>query len=139
MRNLWGREDSIMLGPITTIIGVIGVVGILFFFANQLDKEYSILRLLVILFGVTLLLLVPKAMIDSQTVCETVVANSTKVSASITSYEYEDFCYQRTENTPVIFMRVLGTFYSLLFTYILLYTLWFSTKELRRKIFRRGK
>lgn len=122
-----------MIGPIASIIGILGVIGVLFLFANQLDKEYAVLRLIVILFGVTILLLVPKAMIDAQTVCETIVTNSTEVSSTVTAYEYEEFCYQRPETTPSTFWKVLGTFYAVFLTYIMLYLMWVVVIAIRKR------
>jgi hypothetical protein len=101
-----------------TIIGVAAMCFLMLYLMQTLDKEkHWFLILILMFFVVSASLLIPKTVVDGRTVCETVVANSTDVSSTITVYEYEDFCYTRPETTGVTFLENSQTLYYIIIAY----------------------
>ena len=110
-----------MLYGITTIIGVAVTCFILWLVGTNLkDDEHGILKFFIILTIFAILLLMPKILLDAQTVCESVVANST-VSGLTTSYEYTSFCFKQETSTTGTFMRIILWTYYVIIGYVMLY------------------
>lgn len=106
------------------VVGVLGLSFLLLYFMNSLDSEKPmmwVLKLIILFFVASMVLLVPKAVSDGVNVCETVVSNSTVLSASVTSYEYAAFCYDRPEGTTVSFLKTTQLLYYLLLGFTIVY------------------
>lgn len=106
---------------ITPMILGVGIFGFLMLYLSTfLDEEkHWMLKLIIYFFVVSILLLIPKSLIDAQTQCESVVSNSTDVSSVVTRYEYERFCYTRDENTGLSFLQNAQRMYWLLIGYVI--------------------
>lgn len=81
---------------------------------------WDMLRLFVVLFSLTLLLIIPKSTIDELTVCEVVPSNSTTV-AGVTYYNFTDYCYERVEQSPHTFYRATLWFVRVFWAVVLIY------------------
>jgi len=124
------------------VIGLGITAFLLFYFSglinNDKDKDsegigHGLLRLLSIFFALSLLLLVPKAAMDSQTTCESVIANET-ASGNLTTYEYDTRCYDREEGTSTIFLKIILWFQRLFIAYIVIYLMYLSIMALKNSI-----
>lgn len=122
------------------IIGVGIVCMVLAYLMNTLDEKHWVLKMVILLFIASSLLLIPKASIDATTVCESVVANSTAVTSTITSYEYESFCYTRDETTSVSFLETYNLMYYIIIGYMIVsIALWGMMKMRDAGMFRRRR
>ena len=93
------------MATLPLMIGLLGSAGLLLWFMYSLDEEIHMpLRLLIVFFLFATLLMVPKVMVDSRTVCEVVNTNST-VNGATTNHEYGSFCYNRPETTSITFWQ----------------------------------
>lgn len=63
--------------------------------------------------------MVPTAMYDIRSHCETVVANSTVLDASTSSYEYKQVCFTTTSTTPDTFYKIYAWVYFFMILYFL--------------------
>jgi len=107
------------------IIGL-GIVGglLAYLFFRMSEKElydkHFLLRLLLLgcLFGV--FILVGKVGLDSMTQCTVEVSNST-VDGGVTSFEYEQFCFETPETTGLTFYKLTLWIVRLISAYILVY------------------
>lgn len=110
------------MDAVSTILGVGVFSALIFFFSFQIEKEkHYLLRLFLVFVAMAVLILIPKSLIDEQYTCESVVANSTDVNATVTTYEYESFCYTRTEETPTTFYNIVLWFYRIFIGYVIVY------------------
>lgn len=104
------------------ILGIGIAAGLLYLVMHALDEEkHGILKFLMMMSILALLLMMPKAFVDAQSICETVVSNSTAVNSSTTMYTYESFCFTNTTTTPGTFMNVMFWIYRAFIAYIIVY------------------
>lgn len=123
---------------ITLIGGIVGVCFLMLYLMNSLgDEKHFILKLVLLFWVVAVVLLIPKVALDANTICETVVANSTDVSASVTSYEYESFCYDRAEGTAGSFYKQTTVLYYLILGYAIVYIAIWAMKWLMDSVKKR--
>lgn len=101
---------------LTVIIGVTAVCALFLFMMSRLTEQHLVLQLLVMIFVLSAIMLIPKAAMDAQTVCEAVVNTST-TSGSTTAYTYQDFCYDRPEGTAESFLQLTQRMYYLVLAY----------------------
>lgn len=129
------------------VVGLGIVCFLLIYFAFQLDKrEHFLLQLLVVFFFLTLILLIPKALLDNKDKCQTVVSwkNESIISANEThvAYNYTEFCVTNERNTHFIFYRAIIWFLRIFAIYIFMYfnyVLWFKSRLIKWGIINRKK
>lgn len=110
---------------IALVVGVGIVSFLLAYFTIHLDKEHFLLKLLTAFFFLTLLVLIPKGLIDENDYCDVVVSNTTYYNATnTTTYEYERFCDTNTKKTASIFHAAVVWFNRLFATYVFLYLIY---------------
>jgi len=115
---------------LTFVIGVGITAFLLFFIYNSLPEEHKLLKFFLLMSVLALMLILPKSFGDSQEVCETVVANSTELNSSVTSYEYESFCFTKETTTTTTFMQTVFWIYRLIIGYIIVYLMWKALEAL---------
>lgn len=123
------------------LVGIAGVSVVMAFllylsFKIETDK-HRVLQLAFLIFAFLCLLLVPKFVNDSFTICDTVVANST-YAGNTTSYEYTNYCYDRTENTSSSFMRLVWWLFYIFSAYLIVFLVIWAIGLLQEK-YKRGK
>lgn len=122
----------------TAVIGVVGLCFLILYLMNSLeDEKHFVLKLLLLFWVVAAFLLIPKVVVDSGVVCEGVVSNAT-VSGNVTSYEYTDFCYARSESTGKSFLRLTQVLYVLVIGYAVVYLFVWALRWLMDSVRRRG-
>jgi len=113
------------------LVGILGVAFLLVYFAFKWDtEEHYLFQLLISFFFFSLLLLVPKAIVDNPNNCELVVNNQTVVN-NVTSFTYRNECVTTTNMTHTIFYKTVLWLYRLFALYIFLYfnyVLWLKNK-----------
>lgn len=102
------------------VFGVIAVSGIVTFLSFQISKEHPALRMLGVLFGMSILLIVPYALLESRNVCE-VVVNSTTTTGNLTAYTHTNFCYDENVRSVTTLYKVLTWFYRIMVAYVIIY------------------
>jgi len=114
---------------ITLILGILGFVLILLYLFKILKPEsernaaVDVLRLMLLLAAIGTLILIPKATIDDQYVCQPVI-NETHMEGDNTTYVYSNYCYIKNGSTPAIFTEAVGWIYRILMTYLVGYLAW---------------
>lgn len=116
------------------IIGL-GIVSFcLLYLASQLDKDHTLLRLLLVFAVFSLFVLIPKAIIDSPAECAFITVNETQTTDdgnnTITAYEYEEVCSEVTTTTHHTFYNAVLWLWRLWPIYILVYfvyVIWLKT------------
>ena len=104
------------------IIGIGIASFLLLYFAFNLDKEHYLLKLLAAFFFLSILILIPKSLIDDKNFCEIVVSNTTYFNTTnSTTYEYERFCETNPKTTTRIFYNSLLWFYRIFMIYVFIY------------------
>lgn len=99
----------------------IGIISfILLYIAKLLHKEHKSFQFILIAFVFLNILLIPKAIIDTQNTCENVLSNSTLIE-NVTTFEYAEICQENTNSTADWFFK-LGM---LLFTLFLMYCFYY--------------
>lgn len=108
----------------------LGIAGFLFlYFAFNLSEgeenkpNHFLLKLLLIFFFFYTITLMPKAAIDSKTVCDFVIANVT-TSAPTDTYKYVEQCYTTSTTTELTFLKMAGWAIRLFGVYILVFLLY---------------
>lgn len=115
---------------IVTIIGLVGFIFILLYLFKILkqDKDYDvavdIFRLILLFVALGSLILIPKISLDNQTVCETVVANSTYVNSTFTDYDYNHYCYNRSDATPNTFFKSVSFSWYIIMIFVIGFLAW---------------
>lgn len=116
---------------LVTVVGVGVLCIILLYMMNSLDSEkHQILKMLVLLFIISIMMYIPKGIIDAQTVCETVVNTSTDLDATTTQYNYTSYCYARPETTGIGFLGTTQRLYWLLIGYTIVFVAMWSLLRL---------
>lgn len=121
------------------VIGA-GILSFLFLYIAQMidAKEHFALRLLLIGFSVILLIPLGKGVIDSSSVCESVV-NSTSLNSAtnVTTYSYTSYCYDVTSGTSHFTLYKISLWGFYLFTaYVMFYFVYFIFKDRAARILR---
>lgn len=105
------------------LIAVMISIG-LFTILLLLFKENNPLLRLIFVAGILVSgFFIPTGVYQLRTECETVVANSTKLSNVTISYEYESFCYTTTSTAPETFYTVMWSLYQLMIVYVIIYVI----------------
>lgn len=108
--------------PIIAGVGI--AAALLLYFAFQLDKEkHVLLQVLTLFFVLYLITLIPATLIKENDYCNTVVVNET-VAGATTTYGYDRVCIESTNNTPLIFHRIVTWFNRLFVIYLFMYLLY---------------
>lgn len=109
----------------------IGVTALIFgLILYYVKEDHPHLRFFMVMVLMTLALMMTKTFWDARTECETVVANSTDISSVTTTYEYTNFCYTTTTNTPGTFQTIIYWSYYVMIGYVLLNLLYMAIKGL---------
>lgn len=107
----------------------LGIVSFLvMYLAFNLDKEHFFLKFFLVGFVFVFLFLMPKAVLDSQEVCELKI-NNTIVTNNQTDYTYGTYCYTASGDTNLIFINTIGWLYRIFMTYIIVYIVWHFLKN----------
>lgn len=117
------------------VVAIIGVLVILLLLHNLLDtKKHMIFQLLILVFVMTgALLILPKAVIDAQTICEPVV-NISVVTGATTTNTYSTYCYARPETTGQTFYNISTTMFYLFIGYFIVFLAFWSFMKLRDSV-----
>lgn len=121
------------------VIGAGIISFLLLYFASLIDpKNHAAFRLLLIGLAVVLFIPIGKGIIDSSSVCTSVI-NSTTLNAvtNVTAYTYTTHCYDVTTSTThnVVF-KVVSWLLSLFLMYVLIYFMYDIFTTRLGKIFR---
>lgn len=115
------------MSNLTVILGMLGVVALIFYLANSLSSEGAwlwIMRIILVLLGMVILLyVIPKAILDANNVCQVVEVNETLV-AGTTTFNYELQCYALPYNTASVFYRAMIWVFRLVMSAIIVYFLY---------------
>lgn len=117
---------------ITTTIIAIAIILFLLLLLHQLldSNKHLILQLLMFVFILPVaLILVPKAAIDSQTVCEPVI-DFTNTVGGFHYYNYTTYCYDRPETTAQTLFTVSNVMFYLVVGYLIVYLAFWGLKKL---------
>jgi hypothetical protein len=118
------------MNEIAFIVGVGLFLGFLLYIIFKLDTEHIYLKFLLFFVFISLVLLIPKSLMDNQNICE-VKINETIYNGSTTTYDYDRFCFENPYNNGRIFFTQTMTIMGIVALYFLMY--WF------KKIFVRDK
>lgn len=131
------------------VVGIGLVSFLMFYFAGQLEKEHGVLKFLTIMFALTLLIIVPSAVVNEEQ-CDyyLIQMNSTyQYGNNFTGYHwdydtgttpdgpqtdaylfhkwddyyYEELCVTSDNSTNTTFFKIVMWFYRLFMLYIILY------------------
>jgi len=102
------------------IVGISVVCFALLYSAFNVDKEHTLLRIILIMSALFLLLLVPKSNLDDKDNCSFEVSNST-INYNTTSYNYDYFCSSNTNQTAETFYGRYLTLLIIISTYIIVF------------------
>lgn len=109
-----------MTEVLSSIVGVFVVGYLLFKLMDSLDDEKHVYIKLVMMFGIlSLLLLVPKALIDGNTTCEPVL-NHTTTYVNDTNYFYTSYCIENTKGTANTFFGITNTLFKIVIGYTII-------------------
>lgn len=100
-----------MIEGLTYLVGIAIMGGFFLLLGGVFGSEFPVIRMLFVMLTVVLAYFVPAAMLDANTICETVVANSTVVDASTTSYGYTHYCFNSGITTPNTFYLIIAWVY----------------------------
>lgn len=108
-----------MNSALIAIVAILGTAFLILYLINSLDKDkHWILQLIAFVFFISLLLLIPKTVIDGQEECGIVVKNETTY-LNDTTYNYMAYCYDVNVTTGESFLGITYRFYYLLLGYII--------------------
>ena len=100
-----------MIEGLTYLFGIAVMGGFFLLLGGVFGSEFPVIRMLFTLLTVLLAYFVPVAMMDANTICETVVANSTIITANVTGYLYTHYCFNSGIATPNTFYMVVAYLY----------------------------
>jgi len=126
------------MDALATIIGLGLASFMLFFFSSQLEEKHGLLKLLSLFFVLALVILIPKTLIDNQTICSAEV-NTTTVVGNTTTYTYTDYCVTDANATDTTFYTAVLWFYRLFMAYVFIYLGWESLQALMNSYKKRGR
>lgn len=118
---------------IELIAGMAVSVFLLFYFAFNLnEEEHFFLKLLLIGFAMSAILLIAKAPLGNSCAAE---VNSTVTAGNLTTYTYAQVCVKATsDNTALIFYKLILWVNRLFWVYVLVYTtIYFINRYLNKK------
>ena len=103
------------------LVLALGIVGVyLLEIAFRLDSEHYFFKVIAIFFSLFVIILIPKAMLDTQQTCG-IVTNSSTVTDNTTTYTYVEFCSDIETRTVSTFFGIVVWFMRLFYIYIILY------------------
>lgn len=112
-----------MSEAVTYLLGICATAVIFAFIMLRLNDKHGFLKYLLV-FGLLILgLFIPGAMLNSRTQCEVVMANSTIVNSSLTSYDYQSFCFTTDTSLPVTYYQVMSYAYYVIIGYLMLWSI----------------
>jgi len=127
---------------LSLIVGIGIAAFILVFWVFQFDrKEHFLLQLLTSLFFISLLVLLGKAAIDQNEVCD-IVVNQTIDDGSAVTYDYDRVCFEKGSNTGTTFFKTTVWFQRIFITYIIfyfIYAFWLKNKIMNWNFIKRIK
>jgi len=126
------------MDALATIVGLGLASFLLFFFSSQLEEKHGLLKLLSLFFVLSLVILIPKALIDNQETCYSEINTSTTVG-NTTTYTYLDYCVTDSNNTDATFYTAILWFYRLFMAYVILYLGWEALQALMNSFRNRGR
>jgi len=118
------------MSVIALVIGL-GIIAYLFlYFAFQLDQEHFLLKILLVFFAISTMILIPKASISDN--CNVIVDNTTEtVVGNVTTIEndYTTICSDNITQTQRSFLLIPMWFFRIFITYFSLMIFWHWTKR----------
>lgn len=137
-------------------IGIFSFLLLYMFYILKDNKQQELFKFFLLLAALGVLILIPKAALDDQTICNIVVNDTQEVytygnnytgyhwdyespNPSVTdvnlfhkniTYNYGTYCYTTNGNTPTIFNRAVAVFYWISMVYIFLFISWMALKYL---------
>lgn len=114
------------MDQLSLTISVLVTAFLILYFTFSWDKnEHYLLRILGSFFFIALLLIVPKIGIDYKQECDFAVNQSTtNFVTNTTTYTYDYICSDKTNNTTVIFHKVILRFLIVFSSYVFVYLLY---------------
>lgn len=127
------------------IMGIGIVCFLLLYFISQLDKEHILFKVFVAFVFMSLLLLIPKTIVDNNDYCEIVLNKSlesyyydsnnlTQALNTTNTYSYE--CFSNSKTTDTIFFNSIVLVYRIFIIYIFVY--WTYIVILKKKFIKWG-
>lgn len=126
---------------LSVVVGVGLVCFLMVYLMNSLDNEkHWVMKLLILFFVVSTMLLIPKASYDSTRQCDLVLANVTTAPATVETYAYRTECYTTTlQTTTTSFLQTTQLMYYLIIGYaIVTVAIWAMYKLMDSVKRRRG-
>lgn len=110
------------MDTIAIILGIAAVCFLLIYFAFKLDNTHYLLSILCIFCAMSLMLLIPKTMVDENDYCE-LSLNTTTLNATtnVTSYGYANVCVINSKQTASIFYQGFMWFWRIFAVYVFVY------------------
>lgn len=109
-----------MVYDLSLLFGIGIVIASVLYFAFKLDSVHIFWKTLTAIFLFSLLILIPKALIDQETTCNYYPANET-ITGNITLISYSQLCLTETHNTSNLLLGIVLWLQRLFFVYIFLY------------------
>lgn len=121
------------MNEIALLIGILGLAGLLIAFVRALkENKYDLLKLMIFFVFFTVLLLVPKALVDNNDYCETMLNETVEVynydaynytQNITTSHSYDRVCFTNTKNTSDLFFKITMWLFRVLWFAVFMYLL----------------
>lgn len=122
-----------------TLVLAVGVTAfIVLYMMNSLDdKKHWVLKLVMLIFSATLLLILPKIGIDSLTTCEPVI-NTIESIGGFQNYTYTNHCITSSVSTGISFLKTSQLLYYILLAYSIVAIAIWSMFKLADSVKKRG-
>lgn len=109
------------MDPLVLVIGTGIVSFFLLIFSHTLDESHYLLKLLSLFFALGILIMIPKAALDSRQLCESVINTTmTNTSTNVTAYTYTTYCHTTSlEDSSTSFYKSVVWFYRIFMAYVI--------------------
>lgn len=117
------------------LLGIALVIGYFLILKSEFGEKHWLLKYVFIM-GILLAgYFIPGVMLDTRTQCDFIVANAT-TSGSVTTYEYDSFCFTTETDTPETFYIVFAWLYYFLILYFLIKIFYDLYQYMKPKVMR---
>jgi FtsH-binding integral membrane protein len=118
------------MNEIAFILALLGLPGLLLLFVKTLKKnEHQLLKLFLLFAFISVLLLVPKFLVDNNDYCTTQI-NQTITTDNVTTYDYGQFCITNTKETSNILFKSVTWIIRIIWVYVFVYLSYFALNNL---------
>lgn len=104
---------------------------LMFYFSFQLEGDHFLLKLLLIFFALTSLILIPKAVFDEDCSLQLSQHNTTTINATITQndYVYSTLCVDNQGQSSRSLLYLIYGIFGVFITYISVYIFWWWVQK----------